>query len=66
MVKEVFGRITIDGKDFVDIEPKLEYAPLFATIATRQQVEYREVDSTLTPPNNNLGYSGYVIEPFID
>ena len=24
------------------------------------------INSTLTPPNNNLGYSGYVIEPFID
>ena len=47
LVKQVFQRITIDGKDFVDIEPKPEYAPLFATIATGQKVGYRETDSTL-------------------
>jgi len=27
LVQQVFRRITIDGKDFVDIEPKPEYAP---------------------------------------
>ena len=38
MVNQVFQRITIDGKDFVDIEPKPEYAPLFATMVTAQKV----------------------------
>ena len=47
LVKQVFQRITIDGKDFVDIEPKPEYAPLFATKVTGQKVGYRETDSTL-------------------
>ena len=50
LVKQVFQRITIDGKDFVDIEPKPEYAPLFATMVTGQKVGYRETDSTPTPP----------------
>ena len=27
LVRQVFRRITIDGKEFVDIEPKPEYAP---------------------------------------
>ena len=66
LVRQVFRRITIDGKEFVDIEPKPEYAPLFATMLTAQKVGYRELESTLTPPDNNLGYSRYVIEPFVD
>jgi hypothetical protein len=50
LVKQVFQRITIDGKDFVDIEPKPEYAPLFSTMMSGQKVGYREMDSTPTPP----------------
>ncbi|PCI12328.1 MAG: hypothetical protein COB68_14820 [SAR202 cluster bacterium] len=50
LVKQVFQRITIDGKDFVDIEPKPEYAPLFATMVTGQKVGYRETDSPPSPP----------------
>ena len=57
----VFQRITIDGKDFVDIEPKPEYAPLFATIATGQKVGYRETDSTPTPDTLLLLPSGIKI-----
>ena len=49
LVKQVFQRITIDGKDFVDIEPKPEYAPLFATMVTAQKVGYQESDSTRSP-----------------
>ena len=49
LVKQVFQRITIDGKDFVDIEPKPEYAPLFATMVTGQKVGYRETDSAPSP-----------------
>ena len=48
LVKQVFQRITIDGKDFVDIEPKPEYAPLFATMVTGQKVGYQELDSNRT------------------
>jgi len=43
----VFRRITIEGKDFVSIEPKAEYVPLFAVIASGQKYGYREFDPTL-------------------
>ena len=49
LVKQVFQRITIDGKDFVDIEPKPEYAPLFATMVTAQKVGYQELGSAPSP-----------------
>ena len=29
-------------------------------------LDFETFNPTLTPPNNNLGYSGYVIEPFMD
>ena len=48
-MREVFRRITIDGKDFVSIEPKAEYVPLFAVIASGQKYGYREFDPTLSP-----------------
>jgi hypothetical protein len=41
LVRQVFLRITIAGKEFVDIEPKPEYAPLFATMVTAQKVGIR-------------------------
>ena len=50
LVKQVFQRITIDGKDFVDIEPKPEYAPLFATMLPAQKVGYQELESPPSPP----------------
>ena len=50
LVQQVFRRITIDGKEFVDIEPKPEYAPLFATMLTAQKVGYQELESTPSPP----------------
>ena len=50
LVKQVFQRITIDGKDFVDIEPKPEYAPFFATMLTAQKVGYQELESPPSPP----------------
>ena len=46
-MREVFRRITIDGKDFVSIESKAEYVPLFAVIASGQKCGYREFDPTL-------------------
>ena len=57
LVKQVFQRITIDGKDFVDIGPKPEYAPLFANIATGQKVWYRETDSALTTGTDSMPYN---------
>ena len=47
LVREVLRRINIDGKDFVSIEPKAEYVPLFAVIASGQKYGYREFDPTL-------------------
>ena len=52
LVRQVFLRITIAGKEFVDIEPKPEYAPLFATMVTTQKVGYQESDS---PPLTKRG-----------
>jgi hypothetical protein len=46
LVREVFNRITIDGKQFMSIEPKPAYVPLFASIVTNQEFGYRELDST--------------------
>jgi hypothetical protein len=50
LVQQVFRRITIDGKDFVDIEPEAEYVPLSATMVTAQKVGYQELESTPSPP----------------
>ena len=46
LVRQVFLRITIAGKEFVDIEPQPEYAPLFATMVTAQKVGYQELESS--------------------
>ncbi len=37
LVRQVFHRITIDGKDFVSIEPQAAYIPLFATMVAGQE-----------------------------
>ena len=37
-----------------------------ATVAFLVKAELATVIPTLTPPDNNLGYSRYVIEPFVD
>ena len=50
LIREVFHRITIDGKEFQSIEPKPAYAPLFASIVTDEKYGYRETESTPTPP----------------
>ena len=59
LVREVFRRITIDGKDFVSIEPKAEYVPLFAVIASGQKYGYREFD----PPRLHQEHSEVVNRP---
>ena len=50
LVREVFHRITIDGKEFMSIEPNAPYAPLFASIVTSEELGYWEPNSTPTPP----------------
>ena len=49
LVREVFRRITIDGREFVSIEPQAAYVPLFATMVAGQEFEYRVLKSTLLP-----------------
>ena len=56
-----FSNITIDGKDFMCIEPKPAYTPLFATIIADQEYEYRGLDSTLTMHTLN-NFAGRLIE----
>ena len=53
MVREVFRRITIGGKDFVSIEPKSEYVPLFAVIASGQKYGYQDFDPPQSPQQLN-------------
>ena len=52
LVQEVFRNITIDGRDFVSIEPRPPYVPLFATMVADQQLGYREPKSPPPPPEN--------------
>ncbi len=49
-VREVFNRITIDGKQFMSIEPKPAYVPLFASMATNEESGYWEFNSPPSPP----------------
>ena len=44
LVREVFRRITIDGKEFVSIEPQAAYVPLFATMVADQKLGYRALE----------------------
>ena len=50
LVREVFHRITIDGKEFMSIEPNAPYAPLFASIVTSEEFGYWEPNSAPSPP----------------
>ena len=54
LVREVFHRSTIDGKDIVSIEPKTAYAPLFASIVTDQKFGYWESESPPSPPETQI------------
>jgi len=65
LVQQVFRRIAIDGKEFVDIEPKPEYAPLFATMVTEQKVGYQELESPPSPPRTQRFCPGSVDVSFI-
>ena len=65
LVREVFHRITIDGKEFMSIEPNAPYAPLFASIVTSEEFGYWEPNSTRSPrlcdsaPSIQFRKSGY-------
>jgi len=50
LVREVFHRITIDGKELTSIEPKPAYEPLFASIVTNEEYGYWETDPPPSPP----------------
>ena len=54
LVREVFQRITIEGKEFVSIEPKSAYVPLFASIVADQEFGYRGPEPPPAPPQNGL------------
>ena len=54
LVREVFHRITIDGKEFMSIEPKAPYAPLFASIVTSEELGYWEPNSPPSPPGTRF------------
>jgi len=53
LVKEVFSRITIDGKQFMSIEPRPAYVPLFASMATNEESGYWEFNPPPSPPAAN-------------
>ena len=60
LVREVFRRIAIDGKEIVSIEPQPVYVPLFATMVVSQKLGYRETKSTPAPPRTIA--SGHEVE----
>jgi hypothetical protein len=66
LVQEVFNKISIDGDALVTVEPKPEYAPLFAEMLTHTLNGYREFDSPPSPPVNQraqvLNLSPFLIE----
>ncbi|MBU2609144.1 MAG: hypothetical protein KKF26_07490, partial [Chloroflexi bacterium] len=52
LIKDVFTSITLGGKSLISIEPKPEYAPLFASIVMdHNKVENRKFDSPPSPPD---------------
>ncbi len=52
LVREVFTRVTIDGKILKAIEPKPAYAPLFASIVTREGSGYHALEPPPSPPQH--------------
>ena len=51
---EVFQRITIDGKEFMSIEPNAPYAPFFASIVTSEEFGYWDPNSPPSPPQTTI------------
>jgi hypothetical protein len=59
LVREVFTRVTIDGKMFTSIEPKPVYAPpLFASMAVNEGYGYRALEPTRSPDTHTALASG--------
>jgi DNA invertase Pin-like site-specific DNA recombinase len=54
LVKEVFTKLTIDGKDLASIEPKPTYAPLFAAMSSNYSVGYCDLKPPPSPPSPTL------------
>jgi hypothetical protein len=50
LVKEVFRSLTIEGKEFMTVEPKPQYAPLFASIIVAPKYGSREPRPPPSPP----------------
>ena len=50
LVQEIFRNITIDGKDFVTIEPNPAYVPIFAAVVTWQKLGYCALKPPPSPP----------------
>jgi hypothetical protein len=55
-VQEVFNKISIDGDALVTVEPKPEYAPLFAEMLTHTLNGYRESISPPSPPETQTSH----------
>ena len=49
-LREIFTQITIDGKRITSIEPKSNYAPLFATMVLNPKSGYSVTESPPSPP----------------
>jgi len=58
---EVFRSITIDGKDFVSVEPNPSYVPIFAAVVTGQKLGYRALKPTPSPNTQVLLASGIIV-----
>ena len=50
LLREVFQRITIEGRHLISVEPKAPYVPLFATMVVSQEYGSREFHSPPSPP----------------
>ncbi|MFC1989435.1 recombinase family protein [Chloroflexota bacterium] len=67
LIKNMFTNITIGGKNLISIEPKPEYASLFATIVMSNSkiVENRKMDSPPPPPETQTGLELIYLMPAI-
>jgi site-specific DNA recombinase len=56
LVQEVFNKISIDGEALVAVEPRPEYAPIFADMLTYPATGYPEFDSPPSPPETQASH----------
>ena len=56
LIRETFNRITVDSKQITAIEPKPEYAPLFASIIVKDQYAYCGFNSAPPPYSSILDF----------